>query len=703
MGSEAAGRSFWRDDEIVVDKDGVPHYTGVQPGLMREYRKRVLFAYSSLEGSGDDEEKEKKSLLKKQCRFAKKLIDGLHGEAWRACQELVAKPEELKIPDGYKKVFAALQQIEKVSVIKATEAFDTYFEKCYRKRGQAIDAYLRQRRQDWSDLQDLAENVNMSPELQAYFLLKNVNLPKEDRRQILLACQSNYSVEAIEKALRVSYYDYHEKEKAPPREWPGARKPYKGYGGKGPRKPHYANAVLDDEPEPPEELFDEEAAQDYDDEAFAAGDETRPEGEDEASDLGASEDDEIYEAFSTYQESRKKLKEVQKSRGFFRPKGDGGASEERKQAIAKEKARTRCSACGRLGHWAGDGVCGKGSPSPRRKGGGSPKKGGRQGSKGKAFFVSEAPLYFSLNDGEGDGYCDMILASPGEEGDMDQDDGLTELDEKRKHSVPQPRTEDPATTSNAGWELVSEAPPFPFEGGGGTFESEFPESVAHQRPKDLEQTVVVPVKAKDIEVHDVVSFAKVMPLRLEDLLLRDLQGDCDRWGVQTSGSRGEIIARLRRLYRGELVLRKGCSKRWVQLREHHGSLVPEVGQGYRPSTDETSKAKGPCRIFRPSSSAASRETETASESTDTGTKYKTRQIVCPRSGLEIPTNLVVGEIVSEIGCVVCKCPLVLRQRLDKTGYFFGCKNFVTARRCKFTLDLPEGLSLYEKARRGRRD
>lgn len=133
--SKSAGRGFWRDDEIVVDKDGILHYTGVQPGLMREYR-RVLFAFSSLEGSGDDEEKEKRSLLKKQCRFAKKLVDGLHDEAWRACQDLVAKPEELRVPDGYKKVFAALQQIEKVSVIKATEAFDTYFEKCYRKRGQ---------------------------------------------------------------------------------------------------------------------------------------------------------------------------------------------------------------------------------------------------------------------------------------------------------------------------------------------------------------------------------------------------------------------------------------------------------------------------------------------------------------------------------------------------------------------------------------
>ena len=51
---EASG--FWKNDEIVVDRDGVPHYTGVR--LMREYRKRVLFAYHNLEGSGDEAPKE---------------------------------------------------------------------------------------------------------------------------------------------------------------------------------------------------------------------------------------------------------------------------------------------------------------------------------------------------------------------------------------------------------------------------------------------------------------------------------------------------------------------------------------------------------------------------------------------------------------------------------------------------------------------
>ena len=65
MAGAGDSRSFWKDDEIVVDRDGIPHFSGMYPHLMWEYRRRVLFAYGNLEGSGDDEEKEKKSLAKK--------------------------------------------------------------------------------------------------------------------------------------------------------------------------------------------------------------------------------------------------------------------------------------------------------------------------------------------------------------------------------------------------------------------------------------------------------------------------------------------------------------------------------------------------------------------------------------------------------------------------------------------------------------
>ena len=62
MASGDLQRSWYRDDEIVVDKDGIPHFTGVMPELMREYRRRVLFAYNNLEGEGDEAAKEARDL-----------------------------------------------------------------------------------------------------------------------------------------------------------------------------------------------------------------------------------------------------------------------------------------------------------------------------------------------------------------------------------------------------------------------------------------------------------------------------------------------------------------------------------------------------------------------------------------------------------------------------------------------------------------
>ena len=101
----SSGAPFWKDDEIVVDRDGIPHYTGAQPMLMKEYRRRALFAYNTLEGEGDTEAKEQKDLEKKQRRFGKKLLDALHGEAWRACQDLLTDMEKMKAVDGYKHFF----------------------------------------------------------------------------------------------------------------------------------------------------------------------------------------------------------------------------------------------------------------------------------------------------------------------------------------------------------------------------------------------------------------------------------------------------------------------------------------------------------------------------------------------------------------------------------------------------------------------
>ena len=48
-------------------------------------------------------------LKRKRTRFAKKLLDALHGEAWRACQDLLTDMEKLRAVDWYRHVFSALQ------------------------------------------------------------------------------------------------------------------------------------------------------------------------------------------------------------------------------------------------------------------------------------------------------------------------------------------------------------------------------------------------------------------------------------------------------------------------------------------------------------------------------------------------------------------------------------------------------------------
>ena len=472
MASDLGKATFYRDDEIVVDRDGIPHYTGAEAGLMKDYRRRVLFTYSNLEGEGKDEAEERKDLQKKQQRFAKRLLDNLHGVAWEACRDLIVDNAKLRAVDGYKHVLQALQSIEKTPVVRQNEAFDKFFKQCHRKKGQSIDEFLRQRKQDWSDLTDLSDGTSMTDDLKAYFLLEHINLPREDRRQILLANNSVYTTAGFEKTLRISFYDVHEREKSAHRDWQG-----KGSRRSDSRfKKAYAHQAegesVDEHPE--EDYFPEETY--FDDEAYAVEEAYYEEGEgspskDELSDCGASADEEVFEAYAamdkqrkTYQESRKKLKDLQRSRGFYR--GDLSA-EERQKARDEEKKRSRCGSCGRLGHWAGDAECPNSSRSgPHRKGygkKGKSKKGGAKKGKGKAFFVSDGPMFFSLaNSEEMEEFCNMVEEKG--ENDMEQDQGFTELDGKRRNTKPLPRmpalpTYAASQVSQSDWEHVEEVTP----------------------------------------------------------------------------------------------------------------------------------------------------------------------------------------------------------------------------------------------------
>ena len=667
----AAGGSqpYFKDDEIVVDRDGIPHFTGAQPSLMREYRQRVLFAYQNLEGDGKDEAEETRDLNKKKQRFAKKLLDALHGEAYKACEELMTDPAKLREPDGYKLIFKCLQSIEKVSIVKRTEAFDKFFDQSHRKRGQPVDSYIRQRKQQWNELLDLTEGLQMSEDLRAYFLLKHVGVSREDRRTVLLANQSNYTMEGIEKALRTSFYDLHEKEKQRDQSGLSRGYPRKGSG----RHRAYAGGSEDSASwiavsEETEEMMQDE---DYD-EAYAAEDATEDlvaDPVDEMSDLGASEDDEVFAAYSTYKDSRKKLKDVQKARGFYKGDGKGSMQQSRDQAKQMEKDRSRCGACHRIGHWAGDPECPRTSKSgPKKSFKGGKSKGYGKGRAGKAYMVGESPTFFSLGDvaDEEEGFCNMVMGEDGELHDMQQDAGDTELDSRRK-----------AAGSGA-------AVPVPLS------------------PSDFNPDgPLVPIPVKDLRITYVNSFEEVRPEGLLEgsLKLRELQNVCEKWDIKMSGTKAELQARLERFFRGDAVTQKGYTKIYVQLRLRASwqsrdlPIAPKVKPKAKSSASSASggyaKASAAdrgrfvvnqmmgnedCRFFRP--------TETPRRD--------------PRTGIFVPEEFEVGKQSPFVPCVSCGAHMELCRHAGEEDYlFFQCPDLRT---CRAILPFADGVAALEVAK-----
>ena len=726
MAGDLGKAPFYRDDEIVMDRDGIPHYTGAEAGLMKDYRRRVLFTYSNLEGEGKDEAEERKDLQKKQQRFAKRLLDNLHGVAWEACRDLIVDNAKLRAVDGYKHVLQALQSIEKTTVVRQNEAFDKFFKQCHRKKGQSLDEFLRQRKQDWSDLTDLSDGTSMTDDLKAYFLLEHINLPREDRRQILLANNSVYTTAGFEKTLRISFYDVHEREKSAHRDWQG-----KGSRrSDGRYKKAYAHQAEGESAEelteesyfPEESYFDEEPF--AVEEAYYDEEEASP-SKAELSDCGASDDEEVFEAYATmdkqrktYQESRKKLKDLQRSRGFY--KGDL-STEERQKALAEEKKRSRCGSCGRLGHWAGDADCPNGSRSgPYRKGygkkGKSGKKGGAKKGKGKAFFVSDGPMFFSLTNSEDlEEFCNMVQEQG--ENDMEQDQGSTELDGKRRNVKPLPRV--PALPSYAtsqvsqsDWEHVGEATPStPWVG-------------VENVPQLHELADEVSVKAREILFLQVESLEEVRPADLERMKLRELATECDNWNLQTSGTKEVLLKRLLRFFNGEAINKKGCSKRFIQLQVRKEVSKSHAAPGSQRTGSESgsmSRDPGPSSshltqgpiLFSPRAAPKSFPrtpehrgyTTTSPGEGSNFRSYKVDEVSLspqmlqetpkrdPRTGINVPNTLEVGRNDPRVLCMDCGSSMVLRRNRGDGGLFFGCSRYGKIKGCSYTRKFDEGLQI----------
>lgn len=653
----------YRDDEILVDRDGIPHYSGAMPSLMKEYRRRVIFAYSNLEGEGKDEAEETRDLERKKSRFAKKLLDALHGEAWKSCQDLMVDVAKLRQPDGYKHIFACLQSIEKVSIVKRTEAFDRFFDHCHRRRGQTVDSYIRQRKMDWSELQDIAEGAQMSDDLLAYFLLKNVGLSREDRRAVLLANQSTYSMEGIEKALRTSYFDLHEREAR--RDANGQNSKFAGKKGSQKGGRYYSNAVTEDTAfEASDQLEYDEISED--DEAFAVEevaeyDQATEAADDDGfvSDVGASADDEVYEAYAamdqqrrSYRDSRRKLKEIQKNRGFYKTDVKGDVNTDRHAARQQEKSRSRCGACGRIGHWAGDAECSRSQKHGPKKFHNKKGKSKGKGSAARAYLTGTAPMYFSLGEADEDekAFCNMVQQDPeDEELKMEQDAGFTEGDLRRKVAKPED------------WEVVQQKDQgYAKEAAAGV----------PWKPDCADEMPEVAVKVKNLRVHYVPSLEAERPVGLLDgsLSQRQLQNECEKWAIQVSGTKAVLESRLKLFFEGNAMQQKGCTMKFVQLKV--GNPCVSAASSQAPIVPK----RGP----KAKSQALSASSEVPSSSS---AKVKGKIVADQLLGNEdcrffrpysVPEGLQIGQVCPQVVCVDCQRHMVLLQNDVDFGLFFRC-------------------------------
>ena len=97
------------------------------------------------EGSGDDEYARERNLQRKQGRLRVKLLDGLHGRAWRRCEHLAEDPDALRVDEGEELVFECLAALDKETITFKTVAFDRFFKHSMRKRGQPMNDYIAEK------------------------------------------------------------------------------------------------------------------------------------------------------------------------------------------------------------------------------------------------------------------------------------------------------------------------------------------------------------------------------------------------------------------------------------------------------------------------------------------------------------------------------------------------------------------------------
>ncbi len=99
-------------------------------------------------------------------------------------EPLLQDLEKLKVEGGHKLVLLSLDTLDKEAVLKKQEKFDDFFKRSWRRQGQEIGDYIREKEHKYAELTRLDTTTKLSDDLYAYFLLEGARL-KDDQRKLV--------------------------------------------------------------------------------------------------------------------------------------------------------------------------------------------------------------------------------------------------------------------------------------------------------------------------------------------------------------------------------------------------------------------------------------------------------------------------------------------------------------------------------------
>ena len=292
----------------------------------REYRDKVLFLH------GICPQKDKAMLAPRLAMLCK-------GTAWSQVKNI--EPSKLTDPDGGVKVLLlALSSWDEAAELQTYDKCEKALYRIQQKGDETTMSFVNRLSVAFHELGD---SVTIK-ELKAFILLRQSNLNAEDKRKVITLTGGTLDAPKIENAMRT------------------LSTKILGSSLEGKKRIYPANYVDDDdyedanlaEEDRDEDLVIEQLAENGDEDAIFV-----TEYENQILDL-VQELPELASCFSSYTAARQRLKDRNKSRGFWPPKGKNkgkgkgkfaGKGQPVRRTLAERIASSSCRICGVKGHW----------------------------------------------------------------------------------------------------------------------------------------------------------------------------------------------------------------------------------------------------------------------------------------------------------------------------------------------------------------